>query len=69
MSIRYETSSKAYKVGDKLELIVPHCDPAVNEYDQIYATRDDRVEAVWQVAALGSPTALVEIEVIAARSK
>jgi D-serine deaminase-like pyridoxal phosphate-dependent protein len=52
-AIRYETSSKSYKVGDKLELIVPHCDPAVNEYDQIYATRNDRVEAVWQVAARG----------------
>jgi 3-hydroxy-D-aspartate aldolase len=52
-AIRYETSTKTYKVGDKLELIVPHCDPAVNEYDQIYATRHDRVEAVWQVAARG----------------
>src|SRR5262249_47407957 len=45
-AIRYETSHKTYKVGDKLELIVPHCDPAVNEYDQIYGTRKDRVEAV-----------------------
>jgi D-serine deaminase-like pyridoxal phosphate-dependent protein len=52
-SIRYETCNKTYQVGDKLELIVPHCDPAVNEYDQIYATRHDRVEAVWQVAARG----------------
>lgn len=40
-------------MGDKLELVVPHCDPAVNEYDQIYATRKDRVEAVWAVAARG----------------
>jgi len=52
-AIRYETSNKTYKAGDKLELIVPHCDPAVNEYDQIYATRNDRVEAIWQVAARG----------------
>ena len=52
-SIRYETASRAYKVGDKLELIVAHCDPVVNEYDQIYATRKDRVEAVWPVAARG----------------
>ena len=51
--IRYEAASKAYKVGDKLELIVPHCDPAVNEYDQIYGTRQDRVEAVWSIAARG----------------
>ncbi len=52
-SIQYETSSKAYTVGDKLELIVPHCDPAVNEYDQIYGTRKDRVEVVWPISARG----------------
>ena len=52
-AIRYETSTKTYKAGDKLELIVPHCDPAVNEYDVMYATRNDHVEAVWQIAARG----------------
>jgi D-serine deaminase-like pyridoxal phosphate-dependent protein len=52
-AIRYETASKTYKVGDRLELIVPHCDPAVNEYDQIYGTRKDRVEVVWPIAARG----------------
>jgi 3-hydroxy-D-aspartate aldolase len=52
-SIQYQTSSKAYAVGDTLELIVPHCDPAVNEYDQIYGTRKDRVEVVWPISARG----------------
>jgi D-serine deaminase-like pyridoxal phosphate-dependent protein len=52
-TIRFETSSRVYKVGDKLELIVPHCDPVVNEYDQIYAIRKERVEAVWPIAARG----------------
>jgi len=52
-AIRYETATKTYKVGDKLELIVPHCDPAVNEYDQIYGTRKDRVEVVWPISARG----------------
>ena len=52
-SIRYETANRTYKVGDKLELIIAHCDPVVNEYDQIYATRKDRVEAVWPIAARG----------------
>ena len=51
--IRYETASKTYAVGDRLELIVPHCDPAVNEYDQIYGTRKDIVEVVWPIAARG----------------
>jgi 3-hydroxy-D-aspartate aldolase len=52
-AIRYETATKTYRPLDKLELIVPHCDPAVNEYDQIYATRNDRVVAIWPVAARG----------------
>ncbi len=51
--IRYETANRSYKVGDRLELIVPHCDPVVNEYDQVYAIRKDRVEDVWPVAARG----------------
>ena len=52
-AVRYEASSREYRVGDKLELIVSHCDPVVNEYNQIYAIRKDRVEAVWDVAARG----------------
>ena len=51
--IRYETATRSYAVGDKLELIVPHCDPVVNEYDQLYAIRKERVEAVWPIAARG----------------
>ena len=51
--IRYETAQRSYKVGDKLELIVPHCDPVVNEYDQMYAIRGDKVEAVWPIDARG----------------
>jgi len=51
--ITYETAQRSYKVGDKLELIVPHCDPVVNEYDQMYAIRGDKVEAVWPISARG----------------
>jgi 3-hydroxy-D-aspartate aldolase len=40
-------------VGDKLEVITPHCDPTVNLYDQIYGTRKDRVEVVWPITARG----------------
>ena len=39
------------RLGDRLEFIVPHCDPTTNLYDRIYAMRGDRVEAVWPVAA------------------
>jgi 3-hydroxy-D-aspartate aldolase len=52
-AIRYETANKTYKVGDKLELIVPHCDPVVNEYDVVYGTRKDHVETVWPITARG----------------
>jgi D-serine deaminase-like pyridoxal phosphate-dependent protein len=43
-------------VGDKLELIVSHCDPVVNLYDEMYAIRGDRVEAAWRIAARGRST-------------
>lgn len=53
-TIRYEAdASRTYRVGDKLELIVSHCDPVVNLYDQLYGVRGDRVEAVWPIAARG----------------
>lgn len=54
--IYQDNPSKTYSVGDKIELIVSHCDPVVNLYDQMYAIRNDRVEAVWQIAARGMST-------------
>jgi D-serine deaminase-like pyridoxal phosphate-dependent protein len=51
--ITYDHAEKSYRVGDRLELIAPHCDPVVNQYDRMYATRNDRVEAVWPVLARG----------------
>ncbi len=41
------------KLGDRLEFIIPHCDPSVNLHDRIYAVRGEKVEAVWSVAARG----------------
>jgi len=55
-SIRYDDPSRVYRVGDKLEVIVSHCDPVVNLYDQMYAIRNDRVEAIWSIAARGQST-------------
>ena len=48
-----DNPSRTYKVGDKLEVIVSHCDPVVNLYDQMYAIRGDKVEAVWPISARG----------------
>ena len=53
-SIRFTSPpSKEYRIGDVLEVIVPHCDPAVNEFDQMYGIRQDKVEVVWPITARG----------------
>lgn len=52
-SITFTEARKEWKMGDRMELIVPHCDPAVNLYDYMYAIRNDRVEAVWEITARG----------------
>lgn len=52
-SITFKEARKEWKMGEKMELIVPHCDPVVNEYDYIYGTRNDRVETVWEITARG----------------
>lgn len=51
--ITYTAATKAYRIGDRLEMIVPHCDPVVNLYDQMYGIRKDRVEVVWPITARG----------------
>ncbi len=53
-TIRYEDPSRIWAVGDKLELIVSHCDPVVNLYDRMFAVRGGLVEAVWPIAARGA---------------
>ncbi len=46
-------SSREIKLGDKIELIVPHCDPNANLYDRVYCTRGDQVRQVWKIDARG----------------
>jgi D-serine deaminase-like pyridoxal phosphate-dependent protein len=45
--------AKAYKIADRIEMIVPHCDPVVNLYDVMYGIRNDKVEKVIAVTARG----------------
>ena len=52
-TITYENSNKSYKVGDKLEVIIPHCDPVVNLYDFMYGIRKDKVESILPISARG----------------
>jgi D-serine deaminase-like pyridoxal phosphate-dependent protein len=46
-----EKGAKLPRLGERLEFIVPHCDPTTNLYDRIYAMRGERVEAVWPIVA------------------
>jgi D-serine deaminase-like pyridoxal phosphate-dependent protein len=41
------------RVGDKMELIVQHCCTNSNLYDYFHCIRDDKLEAVWKIAARG----------------
>lgn len=52
-TITFDKSNKSYKVGDKLEVIVPHCDPAINEYDFMYGTRKDKVVSILPILGRG----------------
>ena len=44
---------RAPRLGDRIEFLPPHCDPTINLYDQLYAMRGDKVEAVWEIAGRG----------------
>lgn len=46
-------ASRAINVGDRIEFVIPHCDPTVNLYDRIYGVRGPQVETSWRIAARG----------------
>ena len=53
-AVRFDSPpSKEYRIGDRLELLVSHCDPVVNLYDRMYGIRKDRVEKIWTIEARG----------------
>jgi len=45
--------SPGFEIGDVLELVVSHCDPTVNLFDQLYVTREGRVKEVWPIDMRG----------------
>jgi D-serine deaminase-like pyridoxal phosphate-dependent protein len=51
--INLAKASRDLRVGDRVEFIVPHCDPTVNLYDRVYGVRGEKVECVWPIAARG----------------
>jgi 3-hydroxy-D-aspartate aldolase len=42
--------SRGIELGDRLEFIVPHCDPNTNLYDRLIGVRGDKVESIWPIA-------------------
>jgi 3-hydroxy-D-aspartate aldolase len=40
--------SREFKIGDRVEFIIPHCDPNVNLYDRIYCVRGENMVDVWR---------------------
>jgi 3-hydroxy-D-aspartate aldolase len=51
--LRVNGSTRRFKLGDKLKLIPPHCDPTVNLHDWYVGFRENRVEALWPITARG----------------
>lgn len=46
-------ASRPLHLGERLEIVVPHCDPTVNLYNHMFATRGDQVEAIFPIDARG----------------
>jgi len=51
--VQLKDPSRRVKLGDKLPLIVSHCDPTVNLYDHYHIVQDGRVGQLWPIAARG----------------
>ncbi|MFN0086576.1 MAG: DSD1 family PLP-dependent enzyme [Blastocatellia bacterium] len=47
-SIVLDKPSREIRLGDRVEFIVPHCDPNVNLYDRIHCVRGEQVVDVWR---------------------
>jgi len=51
--LTFDEPSCDITIGDKVELIVSHCDPTVNLYDNYYCIRNDRLETIWEISGRG----------------
>jgi D-serine deaminase-like pyridoxal phosphate-dependent protein len=48
-TVMLDNPSREVKLGDRLEFIIPHCDPNVNLYDRMYCVRGGKVVEVWRI--------------------
>lgn len=51
--IVFDKPGHIFRIGEKLHLVPPHCDPTVNLHDWLIGMRGDRVETVWAVDGRG----------------
>jgi D-serine deaminase-like pyridoxal phosphate-dependent protein len=51
--IELNNPSRQIALGDKLEVITPHCDPTVNLHDFFFPYRNGVVEEIWPISARG----------------
>ena len=47
--LEYEEAKVSLELGDRVEIIPPHCDPTINLYRHIFCIRDGKVEDVWPI--------------------
>jgi 3-hydroxy-D-aspartate aldolase len=52
--IKLAAKSEGMRLGAKVELVTPHCDPTINLHDFIHCVRGDRLVDIWPVDARGS---------------
>lgn len=51
--VELRNPSLTVTLGDKLQMLTPHCDPTVNLYDHLLVFREGHVESIWPVNARG----------------
>lgn len=54
-AIHIDQATGHFAVGDKVECVVPHCDPTVNLYDHYHCVRGDKLVDIWPIDARGNP--------------
>jgi D-serine deaminase-like pyridoxal phosphate-dependent protein len=52
-TIELDAPSAVPRIGDRVEFVVGYSDSTVHLYDEIFAVRDNRVEAIWKIVARG----------------
>ena len=53
-AIDFKNSYDSLALGDKVECLVPHCDPNVDLFDSYHVVRGDVLVDIWPVAARGN---------------